>query len=66
MEIFKSTFYNTFRTFGHPALGGIAMFTLAGILLELDPKVAAVAFILYSGMWFLMLQVLEFFGWDCE
>lgn len=63
MSTFKSTFYNTFYLLGHPALGAIAAFTLIGIWGEFDSEPLAVAFVLYSIMWLLLLQVLEFLGW---
>lgn len=64
MSKFFRAFYDIFSTLGHPALGGIATFTFIGIFTSIPSSTLAIAFIVYTICWTIMVDYLRFLGWD--
>lgn len=62
--VFCRTFYDTFKVLGHPALGGLPVFTLIGIVSDIPGSTLAIAFVIYSIWWVIMCDYLKYIGWD--
>lgn len=62
--VFCRTFYDTFSVFGHPALGGLSMFTLIGIFSDVPASTLAIAFVFYAIWWVILRDFLGFLGWS--
>jgi hypothetical protein len=56
--------YNLIRVWMHPALGGIALFTLIGIVFNLVADPLAIIFVAYVLLWCVTTDILESLGWN--
>lgn len=56
--------YNLVTIWLHPALGGIALFTLVGIMFNLVADPLAIIFVLYVVIWCVTSDLLKYLGWD--
>lgn len=50
----------------HPALGGIAVFTLMGIAFDLKADPLAIWFSIYVVTWALITDIMNYLGWNRE
>ena len=61
---YKHWIYDLVSSWLHPALGGMCIFVIAGLLFNIAADPLAIIFVVYVVLWCILADFLNYLGWN--